>query len=225
MRLDQYEQREYGQRFKGNGVTGKKHRRLDGELAQVDDDDNVRSSCKPPSNTQPPSAKMAKGPWLDGGRFVTSIRPPVPQKRLSDKAIKLLGDYHRRRAFWVAVEEHGASIEFAGKELLGVEKRRAYDIYNEMPDGPLIWFAQEFARHLSKGTISQGRATEPSPIAEHFFCQLAGGRLAFDQLRHRLGGRRKTVAEEVLSDMDLASREAMAYGIWAQYFLRDPEDN
>ena len=195
-----YEQREYGQTFKGNGVAGKKRRKLEGESVELDDGDRVQSTCKPRTNTQPPSANLPKGPWLDRGRYVTSVRPQQLQKPISAKAMEILAEYHRRRAFWDAFNERDATVEFAGKAFLGLARRRTYKVKEEMPDGDTSGSCSNSPSTLPRRN-EPGGATEQSRDADHFFTELAGGRRAFDRLRHRLGGRRKADDEELSADL------------------------
>jgi hypothetical protein len=185
--------------------------------AKIDDSPGPRDTCKPPDDTRPQFAKIAKGPYLDDKRFYIDNRRPAPSKPLSPAAKRLLADYHRRRAFETAIA-NGSPVEWAGKELLRCGKTRAYEIEKELTDGAYWWFVHKFVEGLVNGTIGEGRRTERSDLADNFYVELAGGLGRWEQLRVTGGGRHKLLVKEVLTDMNIVDREVTGYGIVSRGF-------
>jgi len=108
--------------------------------------------------------------------LVVDDRPQVPQKPLTAAAENLLKLYFRYDAFLLAIEQH-APVEWAGRQILGVHKARAYAIQREIDDQGSLegWFQQKALDGMAAGRIGRGRETQPSPLADAFFVNLAGG--------------------------------------------------
>src|SRR5207302_1736061 len=111
--------------------------------------------------SKPASSKVPKESYLKSPALVRDSRPPVPQRRLTKQAEKLLAEYYRRVSFWEACHD-AVPIEWAGQQLLGVKKVRAYEILREMQarGGPEGWFQAQALEGMRQGKIGRGRATK-----------------------------------------------------------------
>jgi hypothetical protein len=187
----------------------------------------VPRTIRPNSNWQPPSARLPKGSYVDDGVLFIDDLPEKRRKPITPAAEKLLGDYQRRVAFWRAVEEMGAPIEFAGRELLNVEKTRANEIRQEMPYGPLAWFYLQFVDGLAAGRILGARETKRSNVADAFYRELAGGRDGLDALRVNLGCqsviRLKDAIKKTFEDEDIVGMQIICYAIFANLFPKQED--
>jgi hypothetical protein len=213
---------------KGAAPPGKKLRKgKDGEWRDehldTPESEWRKGSCEPPRDTRPPSAKIAKKPHLDANRFYVDDHRPVIQKKIAQTALEALEDYLQRRAFVQAVD-NGATVEFAGKAHLGLNKSQSCEILKSMPDGPYLWFVRKVIDGLGSRKISGGRAVERSQMADYFYLEFAGGPHVWDSLRFTHGGRHKIMVKDELTEKDIITREVTNYGIFSRAFHNWKED-
>jgi hypothetical protein len=209
----------FRQNFRETGSEGKKRWKIGGgETEELDGPDEwPRHDCRPKNDTQPPAAKLAKGQYIDRNRYYVDHGRQFPAKPIAPAALKLLGEFHRRRAFEEAVR-NGAPIEFAGKVLLKVAKTRAHKIHNEMSDGAHAWFVGEFIKKLGNHSIGYAREVERSGEADNFYIELSGSIGTWNFLRANGAGRHKTMVREATADKDVVLKEVATYGIHSRAF-------
>jgi hypothetical protein len=114
--------------------------------------------------------------------YVVGYEPRVRQYPFSKPMEKLLGTYFRYRSFWEVCAET-KTVEWAGKQMLGVAKSRACEIFAEIRDsrdnwqggGPLGWFRSRYMEGVHDGSFHRGRETLSSHGASLFFGALSQG--------------------------------------------------
>ncbi len=118
----------------------------------------------PQCDTRPPAAREPKGPYQSVPRLVVDERPEVPQKPLTAAAINLLDLSFRLDTFLLAIERH-APVEWAGRQILGVRKARAYAIQREIDEQGSLdgWFQQKALDGMAAGRIGRGLETSAVP--------------------------------------------------------------
>jgi hypothetical protein len=223
MRSEPKQTKEFRQVFKGQDVGQKRWKTGGGETEILDGpEDWPKDTCKPTHVTSPPNARRPKGSYLDSRRFYAESRKAPDQKPITKTSIKLLVDFHKRRAFLQAIA-NGAPVEWSGKELLGKVRSDSYQIRKEMPDGAHDWFVGKFLEGLGSRKILEGAATERSDIADNFFTELAGGKKVWDSLRYDHGARAKVMVREQLRDYDVVVKQVASYGIFSHAFYTGGE--
>ena len=180
-------------------------------------------SCSPGSGPTPRLARVPKGPYPFKPQLISDDRPPVKQRPLNPAATKLLADYYKRAAFWMACQDSARSSGRA-RTSSGSRRERAYQIYNEMdPDlevdsdlGPYNWFRREALLSMQADRILAGRATEGSKLADAFFAVLAGGRRKYDALAHLLEGSHQLNLRLVRSRLLGPDAQALDYQVYSR---------
>jgi hypothetical protein len=171
------------------------------------------ATAGPPSDdTRPHSSKYPKGSYLTPPRLVEDRRPCLEERPLTKAAEKLLAEYYKRLSFVGACED-GASVEWAGRHLLGVKKVRAYEIRTEIEEcgGVWGWFHASVLQMMDDGRIGRGRGTKKSRVADAFFVALAGGEPGLTYLRAQCGCADKMELERIAEQQGGAQGEALDY--------------
>ncbi len=167
----------------------------------------------PPCDTRPPVARQPKGEYASVPDTIVDHRPPVCQKPLTAYALRLLELYFKLNVFVMATEEK-APVEWAAKRILGVRKRRAYEILREIGANADLegWLRQKVLAGMESGRIGRGRETTPSPLADAFFIALAGGEAeAKGCARCLAGAARVDMQAAARDDHDEAASEVLDY--------------
>jgi hypothetical protein len=174
---------QYRQIIRAKASPGQKRRRTTGGgFKEIQGPNTVKPILPDPH----PAPGYPKGDPLEPPRMIRDERPPIEQRPLTSAAERLLADYLARVAFQIAITQ-GASVEWAGKECLGVKKTRAHAIANEMRDRPLEWFRRKALEGMQDESIGRGRETEKSPLADCFFSILSGGQQGIDYYKVSFG--------------------------------------
>ena len=152
---------------------GRKRQKLGGTLQRVW---ASRRIGPPPCDTRPPVARQPKGEYQSVPEMVVDHRPPVCQKPLTPYALRLLELYYKLNVFVMATEER-APIEWAAERILGLRKRRTYEILREIGAHADLeaWLRHRVLEAMGNGRIGRGRETRASALADAFFIALAGG--------------------------------------------------
>jgi hypothetical protein len=158
-------------------------------------------------------ARQPKGDYASVPDTIVDHRPPVCQKPLTAHALRLLELYYKLNVFVMATEEK-APVEWAGQQILGLRKRRAYAILGEIGACADLegWFRQRVLAGMQSGRIGRGRETRPSALADAFFIALAGGVSEAKGCARCLAGAARVDMQEVArDDHDEAASEVLDY--------------
>jgi hypothetical protein len=119
--------------------------------------------------------------------------------------------------------EEKAPVEWAGRRILGVGRRRAYAILREIAaQGDLeAWFRLKVLDGMSRGRIGRGRQTQPSRLADAFFIALAGGAPTARCCGQSLAGNAQAdLQAAACDDHDAAASEVRDYMVHSQLLWR-----
>jgi hypothetical protein len=122
------------------------------------------------------SSKNFRGPYTPERYLVAAALVKLKREPLNEHAKELFANFLQREAFWRAIEEDLIPVGFAGETFLGVKKRRAELILNELEEAgsPRDWLLVKAVEGFKSGKIARGRATLECQIANRFFLLLAG---------------------------------------------------
>jgi hypothetical protein len=122
------------------------------------------------------SPKNFRGPYTAQRYLIAPALVKLKREPLNEHAKELLASFLQREAFWRAIEEDMIPVGFAGETFLGVKKRRAEQILNELEEAgsPLDWLLVKAVEGFKSGKIARGRATLECQLANRFFLLLAG---------------------------------------------------